>query len=145
MIKHLQHPVRLLFAAHTLSIFLFCYLYWHGNSLLIETDISATSTNSFLPTLAKGISNWVQYISSFAFLYFAFLIGLKLVSSVSFKELLVFVLITIPFSCLTMLLLAIIHSTLVQGYLLSAVLLVINFGLLKVSGHWNNIDDGLPD
>jgi hypothetical protein len=146
MIKYLKHPVRLLFLAHTLSIVIFCYFFWHNNSnFLFETDIPDSSTNPFLPTLAKEIKSWSQYISSLAMLYFAFLAGLKMVSSISFKELLIFVLITIPVLCLTMLLSASILSTITPAYSFSTVLLLISFGLLKISGHWNNIDDGLPD
>jgi hypothetical protein len=146
MIKYVQHPVRLLFVAHTLSILIFCYLYWHNNSILLsETAISATTANPFLPTLAKEITSWLQYISSLAILYFAFLAGLKMVSSISFRELLTFVLITTPVFCFTMLLLGSFSSTTVQAYLLSTTLILLSFGLLKISGHWNNIADGLPD
>jgi hypothetical protein len=146
MIKYLKHPVRLLFIAHASSILVFCYFFWHSNSnFLTEPVITDTSTNTFLPTLAKEIKNWSQYISSLAILYIAFLTGLKMVSSISFKELLIFFLITIPVVCFSLLLSVNFLVTVLQGYLLSIVLLLLSFGLLKISGHWNHIDDGLPD
>jgi hypothetical protein len=142
MVKYLQQPVRLLFVTHALSIFTFCYLHWNSNSIhFSETADFTTTATPFLSTLGKSIEDWLQYISSLAVLYFAFLAGLKMVSSISFKELLIFVLVTIPCFGFTTLLLGRFSSPLAHAYLVSSALLLFSYGLLKISGHWSGIDE----
>lgn len=152
MYKYFKHPVRVLFAAHVCSLILFSYLYWNNINnptatiQLLETKISfITIAGALSKAAGNSISDWIRFVGFTSLLYLLFLIGLKMVSSISFKELLIFVLITIPVLCFTMLLSTGILSTITPAYLFSTVLLLLTFGLLKISGHWNNIDDGLPD
>lgn len=148
-----KHPIKLLIAAHTCSLLVFSYLYWnHINYTTLP--VSNSDTNSSIITIldaltkaaGEGIGNLIHFIGSVALLYLLFLIGLKMVCNITFKELGMFILITIPLVLLSNWVFSFFQLVTIQTYSFPITLIFISFILLKFSGHWDfQPEEGLQD
>lgn len=100
---------------------------------------------AFTNSYGKSITDWIWFVGLMTLLYIIFLVALKMVCSIGVKELFLFLLITIP----TVLFLSWLFALLPfnnPAYLFPINMVVINFLLLKISGHWDCLpDEGLPD
>lgn len=144
MPKLFKYPVKLLFAAHACSLFLFSFLYWNDISDQTVPTQVVKSKNPFIQIVdaltqaaGKSTGDWMWFVGFTALLYSLFLIGLKLVSGISLKELCMFVLITIPSVLFITEILSFLLSGIIQPFVFPITLILLSFLLLKLSDYWD--------
>lgn len=152
MHNYFYHPVRLLFVAYACSLILFSYLYWNqvNNIVAIQplhtTPSAVAMTSTLTKAYGKSIGDWIMFVGIVALLNLLFLIGLKLVCSIEIKDIILFLLITIPSALFLNWLFVMLPFINNANYFIPVNLVGINFLLLKLSGQWSSlIDEGLPD